>query len=181
MDKKELKEIIKEDKKFYFGEKKDYYRRFLLSDNYRKIGKLIIYARKYGYYYENKDKSIINRILYFYYGRKKNRLGTLLNIELGPIQFGKKLMIYHNNIIINRSAIIGDNVKLHGNICIGNKGEQKERECPVIGNGVDIGYGAVIIGKINIGDNVKISAQSLVNKSFEKGIIGGIPAKILNM
>ena len=37
-------------------------------------------------------------------------------------------------------------------------------DAPVLGNGVSIGVGAKVIGKIQIVDKVKISSISLVNK-----------------
>ena len=92
-------------------------------------------------------------------------------------KFGKCLKVYHNNIVINDKAIIGNNVVLHGNNCIGNNGT--DEKCPIIGNNVDIGYGAILIGDITIADNIKIGANSVVTKSFfEEGIvIAGVPAK----
>lgn len=71
----------------------------------------------------------------------------------------------------------GDNCQLHGNNCIGNN--LKSELCPKIGNNVDIGVGANIIGDIKISNNVTIGANSLVNKSIkeENAIFAGIPAK----
>lgn len=52
-------------------------------------------------------------------------------------------------------------------------------DAPTIGNNVEIGFGAVIIGKIKIADGIKIGANSVVTKSFlEPNItIAGVPAK----
>ena len=98
------------------------------------------------------------------------------NIELYG-KFGKNLKIYHSNIIINKNAELGDNVTLHGANCIGNNG--KNKNAPKIGNNVDIGVGAVIIGEIELADNIKVGANAVVNKSFlENGItIVGVPAR----
>ena len=92
---------------------------------------------------------------------------------------GENLTIYHPNIIISPKAKLGNNVKLHGANCIGNNGFIDK--APTIGNNVDIGYGAVIIGDIEIADDIIIGANALVNKSFlEKGVvIAGVPAKII--
>ena len=74
---------------------------------------------------------------------------------------------------------MGDNVKLHGSNCIGNNGFIDK--APKIGNNVDIGFGAILIGDIEIADDIIIGANALVNKSFlEKGVtIAGVPAKII--
>lgn len=113
----------------------------------------------------------------FIWGNFANYYSRKYNLELYG-SFGKGLKIWHSNIIINGNATLGENVTLHGNNCIGNNNSNLS---PIIGNNVDIGYGAVIIGNIKIADNVKIGACSLVNKDIlEKGVVAvGIPAKII--
>lgn len=61
--------------------------------------------------------------------------------------------------------------------CIGAK--HYIDDAPIIGNNVDIGFGAILIGKIKIADGIKIGANSVVTKSFlEPNItIAGVPAK----
>lgn len=52
---------------------------------------------------------------------------------------------------------------------------------PVIGDNCYIGTGAKIFGNITIGDNVKIGANAVVNKSFGSNVtIAGIPARVVN-
>ena len=169
MDKKELKQIIKEDKEIYY-EKNCIFNliKRIVGDKSQRIGKLIIISRKYGYYKMKLNKNFLDKIFCVIYKYKKNRLGEKLNIELGVKQFGRRLKIYHGNIVVNGYSIIGNDCELHGNNCI-------------IGNNVTIGVGSNVIGKVKIGDNIKISANSLINKSFEEGnfMIGGVPAKII--
>ena len=52
----------------------------------------------------------------------------------------------------------------------------------MIGNNVDIGVGAKIIGPVEIGDNIRIGANAVVVDSFnESGVtIVGVPAHIVN-
>lgn len=50
----------------------------------------------------------------------------------------------------------------------------------VIGSDVWIGYGALILSGVKIGDGAVIAARSLVNKNVEPySIVGGVPAKHL--
>ena len=55
-------------------------------------------------------------------------------------------------------------------------------DIPTLGNNVDVGVGAAIIGGINVADNCIIGANAMVNKSFMKcgSIILGIPATELS-
>ena len=56
--------------------------------------------------------------------------------------------------------------QLHGDNCIGNNGITLA--APRIGNRVDIGVGAKIIGNIEIADDIVIGAGAVVNKSFKE-------------
>jgi len=70
--------------------------------------------------------------------------------------------VWHpHSIFVNPHVTIGDNCILAGNNCIGNK----KAGYPRIGNNVFIGVGAVIIGDIDIGDNVIVGANATVTKS----------------
>lgn len=55
-----------------------------------------------------------------------------------------------------------------------------ERHHVVIGNDVWIGYGAILLGGIKIGNGAIIAAGALVNKDVEPyAIVGGVPAKLI--
>ena len=146
----------------------------------RILRKYLRYLRKQEYYINTANGSKWKGLLAVYYEGKKNRLGTRLGIEIAPNCFGKGLNIYHSgSIIINPAARVGVNCSLHGANCIGNNGISKE--VPHLGNNVDIGYGAVLIGGITIADDIKIGANAVVNQSFtESGVtIAGVPAKVV--
>lgn len=121
-------------------------------------------------YYKYKKQ---NNLLKYIYSFKANRISSKYNLELyGKI--GDNLRIWHGNVIINGDTTIGNNVQLHGNNCIG----KKNNGCPIIGNNVDIGWGAVVLGDITIGNNCIIGANSTVINSFpENTIIAGNPAR----
>ncbi|MCO4605885.1 Serine acetyltransferase [Streptococcus infantarius subsp. infantarius] len=63
--------------------------------------------------------------------------------------------------------------------CIGNSGSEKQ--APIIGNNVDIGVGAKIIGDVKIADNITIGANAVVTKSctIEGATLVGVPAKVM--
>lgn len=145
------------------------------------LKRYLYYLRKQEYYINTAKGNKLKGFLGVFYERKKNRLGIRLGIEIGPNCFGKGLSIWHiGSIIVNSNARIGENCTLHGANCIGNNG--KTQVAPRIGNNVDIGYGAVVIGDIEIADNVKIGANAVVTKSVtESGCtVVGIPAKVIS-
>ena len=65
---------------------------------------------------------------------------------------------------------------MHGDNCVGNDGQSDI--CPVIGNNVEVGAGAKIIGNVTIADNIKIGAGAVVVNDLltEFGVYGGVPA-----
>lgn len=176
--KKELKDCLKKEKEIYSEPNlKKYLLRLLINGEMRNIWRYQKALRKTEYYY-NTRKRFLNGLLYLWYCRRKNSLGIKLGIEIQKNCFDKGLIIYHfGNIVVNPAASIGENCKLHGDNCIGNDGTNET--APRIGNNVDIGVGAKIIGDVYIADNIKIGAGAVVVKSFyEEGItIAGVPAR----
>ena len=93
---------------------------------------------------------------------------------------GRRLKIEHfGGIIISGDAVIGDDVVIRNGVTIGLR-RTGERGAPVIGDRVDIGSGAKILGAIRIGDNVAIGANAVLLKDVPSNSIAvGIPARII--
>lgn len=141
------------------------------------IARYIRYLRKEEYYY-NVRRDVLGKILRYYYARKKNSLGNKLGLKVPMNCVGAGLTIYHHGeVIINESAVIGDNCKLHGGNCIGNNGYDDRN--PRIGNNFDCGIGAKVIGDIELGDDIRVGANAVVITSCKKGntVLVGVPAR----
>lgn len=142
------------------------------------IWRYTLLLRKEEYY--DKKKSLIWKIASAFFRIRKNKLGERLGFTIHKNVFGPGLRIWHyGNIVVNAYARVGKNCTLHGNNCIGNNGFSGK--APIIGDNVDIGFGAIIIGDIIIANNVIIGAGAVVNKSFteENVVIAGVPARII--
>ena len=114
---------------------------------------------------EEKATDIVSRFIYRF---SKNILGTKLGIYIPAGVFDEGLHIWHyGNIIVNAESKVGKNCMLHGDNCIGNNG--KTEGCPIIGDNVDIGTGAKILGK---GDSI-----SLLKYSFDDGTVKYVPVE----
>lgn len=103
-------------------------------------------------------------------------------IEIHPgSTIGKGLFIDHGmGVVIGETAEVGDNVTIYHGVTLGGTGKHKGKRHPTIGNNVIIGSGAKVLGPINIGDNVKIGANSVVLKDIEDNKTAvGIPAKVV--
>lgn len=164
--------VLEYEKKLYFRDKKHYLiSRITREDNFL-IWKYITYLRR--------EEAASNKLAAYFWRRKKNDLGAKLGIIVYAGTCGKGLHIWHyGSTIISGDAKIGENCTFHGQACIGNDGMSDA--APVIGNNVDIGVGAKIIGDISVADDVKIGAGAVVTKSCrEKGAtLVGVPARVL--
>lgn len=131
---------------------------------------------------------IAYRIAHYLYGKKLFFLARIVSqlsrfftgIEIHPgATIRKGLFIDHGmGVVIGETAEIGDDVTLYHGVTLGGTGKDKGKRHPTVGNGVIIGAGAKVLGPINIGDNSKIGANSVVLKDVPAGATAvGSPAK----
>lgn len=88
---------------------------------------------------------------------------TGADIPLNSCIGGGLLIPHPNGIVIHPAATIGANCLIFQQVTIGTT--HKSTRPPKIGDHVDIGAGAKILGNISIGSNVKIGANAVVTKS----------------
>lgn len=104
---------------------------------------------------------LLIRIAYGSYIPYQVRIGRNVN-------FGHKF-----GIVLNENAVIGDNVRIRHGVTLGSGGA-------VIGNNVDIGAGAKIIGSVRIGNGVKIGANAVVVGDIPDNCTAvGVPARVI--
>jgi serine O-acetyltransferase len=105
----------------------------------------------------------------------------LTGIEL-PCEatLGKRFRIDHfGGIILSGDAVFGDDCVIRNGVTVGLR-HTGQRGAPVIGNRVDIGAGAKILGAIRIGDDVAIGANAVVLTDVPSDSIAvGVPARII--
>lgn len=95
------------------------------------------------------------------------------------VEVGKGFIIEHfGGVIVSGYAKFGDHCRIRNGVVVGLKNVE-EPGAPVIGNNVDIGAGAKVLGKIRIGNNVLIGANAVVITDVpDNSIAVGIPAII---
>lgn len=106
-------------------------------------------------------------------------------IEIHPgAKIGKGFFIDHGSaIVIGETAEIGKNCVIYHNVTIGGTGKQNGKRHPTIGDNVLIGTGATLLGPINVGNNVKVGAESVVimHDIPSNCTVVGAPGKIVKM
>ena len=94
-------------------------------------------------------------------------------------QIGRNFVIDHfGGIVISGYAKFGDNCRIRNGVVVGLR--RVDEPCaPIIGNDVDIGAGAKILGPITVGNNVVIGANAVVIDDVpDHSIAVGVPAVI---
>ena len=119
-------------------------------------------------------------ILYRYmFRRVRNKYGIELEY---CVRVGRRVMIHHQSgIVINGYCEIGDDCVIRQNVTMGIRSVRDRTGAPRLGNGVDIGAGAVILGDISIGDGAQIGANAVVLTDVPAGAVAvGVPARIIS-
>jgi serine O-acetyltransferase len=95
------------------------------------------------------------------------------------VEIGRNFRIDHfGGIIISGYATFGDNCIIRNGVTIGLQ-DIDHPVAPRIGNNVEIGAGAKLLGDIVVGDNVTIGANAVVIKSVPPDSIAvGVPAHV---
>ena len=117
--------------------------------------------------------SLVYRVLYKF-------VQIVTGIELPcEVEVGRNFVIDHfGGIVVSGYAKFGDNCRIRNGVVVGLA--RADDPCaPLIGNDVDIGTGAKVLGRIRIGNRVLIGANAVVTRDVpDDSIAVGVPAVI---
>lgn len=93
---------------------------------------------------------------------------------------GRRVVLEHFGGMVLVADRIGDEVIIRQNTTFGIARHDEPQSRPAIGNRVDVGVGAVLVGAITIGDDAVIGANAVVVKDVPAGaVVGGVPARVI--
>lgn len=94
-------------------------------------------------------------------------------------QIGAGFRVFHFGcIVINSGVVIGNNCTVRHGVTMGNRLDYFD--LPTLGDNVDVGAGAKILGAIRIGNNVSVGANAVVIKDVPDNCIAvGVPARVI--
>lgn len=97
------------------------------------------------------------------------------------VRLGRRVAIDHQSgIVIHSNTVIGDDCRIRHNTTMGIKSLTDLEAAPTLEAGVDVGAGAVIVGRITIGAGATIGANAVVLEDVPPGaLVVGVPAKIV--
>ncbi|HOJ31641.1 MAG TPA: serine O-acetyltransferase, partial [bacterium] len=80
---------------------------------------------------------------------------------------------------IGETSEIGDDVLLYQGVVLGGTSLEKKKRHPTVRNNAVIGAGAIVLGAIEIGEDAKIGAGSVVIRDVPPGsTVVGVPARV---
>ncbi|HEY9693949.1 MAG TPA: serine O-acetyltransferase [Oculatellaceae cyanobacterium] len=119
--------------------------------------------------------SILYRALY---RKVRNTYGIDLPYT---VKLGRRVIIEHQGaIVIHGNCSIGDDCIIRQGVTLGNRYLDSPFDAPKLGDRVNVGAGAKILGNVTLGDDVNIGANAVVLSDIPPGATAvGIPAKII--
>jgi serine O-acetyltransferase len=110
----------------------------------------------------------------------QSRVSELFAVDIHPAaQIGAGVFIDHaHGIVIGETAIVEDDVSMLHSVTLGGTGKETGDRHPKIRRGVMIGAGAKVLGNIEVGEDARIAAGSVVLENVApRCTVAGIPAR----
>jgi serine O-acetyltransferase len=96
------------------------------------------------------------------------------------VELGRRVRIWHHGGMVLHARSIGDDVSIRQNTTFGLVRADRPLEIPTIGDRVDIGCGACVLGPIRVGHDSRIGANAVVLADVPPGSTAvGIPARVI--
>ncbi|AHE55026.1 serine O-acetyltransferase [Sphingomonas sanxanigenens] len=157
-----------------------------MRDDYRRHGSSItngafvsLCVYRFGHWGIRRRNPLARALARKAYGFANLFVANVTKIWIPPkVTIGKDFHIVNNegSLSIHPDTVIGDRLGVMHNVTIGTN---MRDGAPVIGDDVFIGVNSTVLGKIRIGDRVKIAANTAVTSNVPSdSIVVGSPAKI---
>lgn len=140
-------------------------------------------AHRYGNWCRGIENRFVRGPFMLVYWMAYRRCRNVYGIELPyAATVGRGVIFEHQGgIVVHGNTVIGDGCIIRQGVTLGNRHLDKPFDAPVLGNKVNVGAGACLLGKVTIGDNAAIGANSVVLADVPAGAtVTGIPAKPLS-
>ncbi len=112
----------------------------------------------------------------------QNQISVTLGVDFHPAaRIGCGVMLDHaTGIVIGETAVIEDDVSILHAVTLGGTGKASGDRHPKIRRGVLLAAGCKVIGNIEVGQNAKVGAGSVVLADVPANVtVAGVPAKVV--
>ena len=128
--------------------------------------------------------SLVRKLFSFAYRMMHRYVRNHYGIELHyTATVGRRFRIAHQGgVVIHEHARIGDDCTIRQGVTIGAAATYSAESAPVLGDRVDVGAGAKIIGGVSIGDDVRIGVNAVVMSDVPPGATAfAAPARVIQL
>jgi serine O-acetyltransferase len=139
-----------------------------------------IWVYRFGRRVDRRRPGLFKSMLLFAYWFLFRVVETVTGISLPKsCIIGKGLRIWHfGGIFINPDTVIGENCTLRQGVTVGNRHE--DGGSPTLGDEVDLGAYAQILGEVRVGHRCRIGAMAVVLTNIPDGTTAvGQPARVV--
>jgi|SRR5688500_17098914 len=142
-------------------------------------------AHRFGTWVRNLGKGPLRTVLSRLHIVAFRYIRNHYSVELpATAKVGRRVVIAHQGgIVINGSTVIGDECLIRQNVTIGARNDYTVDEAPTLCRGVQVGCGAVILGRITVGEAARIGPNAVVTADVPAGatVIVERPRVLLSM
>lgn len=119
---------------------------------------------RFGVWLKDIEPEAVQNLFFFFYRMLYRYVRNHYGIDLYyTTKVGKRVTIAHQGgIVIHPNAEIGDFCLIRQNVTIGAVSSDRSWEAPKLGVGVQVGVGAIILGKIRVGDRARVGPNVVV-------------------
>lgn len=96
-----------------------------------------------------------------------------LHLYMDPVLVGPGLYIQHGDASYVRCGAIGKNAWINQGVTLGFTNDD---DCPTLGDNVTINAGAKVLGRVHIGDGVRVGANAVVLRDVPAGSLVAPPS-----
>ncbi|MBX3348440.1 MAG: serine acetyltransferase [Nitrospira sp.] len=132
--------------------------------DWTKPGFRAIAVHRFGNWALASKSRVIRKLLWLIYLSLFRYIRNHYGIEVPfSTSIGRRVILGHQTgIVIHPYSEIGDDCLIRQNVTIGAVSDERFDDAPILGNGVSVGCGAVILGKVKIGTNAVIGPNVVV-------------------
>lgn len=108
----------------------------------------------------------------------------VLGVEIPPLtRVGPGLAVHHGQgIVINNRSILGSHCVIRQGVTLGNRSSEDRFGCPVLHDRVTVAANAIILGRIEVGEDAVIGAGAVVLKDVPaRAVVVGNPARVIRV
>ncbi len=112
----------------------------------------------------------------------QSRIADVFAVDIHPgARIGRGVMMDHaTGIVIGETTVVEDNVLFWHAVTLGGKNLTNADRHPKIRKGASLGAGSILLGNIEISENARIAAGSIVVENVPAGAtIASLPSKVI--